>query len=172
MNGNTRTKLNLGSQHENTSHLLKVQMKNLEVEEKNQHKYVNVNVIWLLLALVLTFEISFPIVHQGHIWCSTSCANAELHKFSVETQTFMLRKWANKKISQFTEAWLRDDWRVFNTFPFMQNKICFTSKAKRSLHYQGGMDFNRADIFSWWVMTLCRGCTVPDSNFQLSSSRL
>ena len=63
MNGNTRTKLNLGSQHENTSHLLKMQLKNLEVEEKNQHKCVNVNVILLLLVLVvcsvLTFEISF-----------------------------------------------------------------------------------------------------------------
>ena len=110
----------------------------------------------------------FQIVHQGHILCSTLCANTELHKFSVETQTFMLRKWANKKTSQFTEARLRDDWRIFNTFPFMQNKICFTSKAKRSPPYQGGMDFNTADIFSWWVMALSRGCTVPDSTFQLS----
>ena len=62
MNGNTRTKLNLGFPPENTSHLLKMQLKNLEVEEKNQHKCVNVNVILLLLAFVfsvLTFEISF-----------------------------------------------------------------------------------------------------------------
>ena len=45
MNGNTRTKLNRGSQHEKTSHLLKMQLKNLKVEEKDQQKYVNVNVI-------------------------------------------------------------------------------------------------------------------------------
>ena len=43
MNGNTHTKLNLGFPHENTTHVLKMQLKNLEVEEKNQHKYVNVN---------------------------------------------------------------------------------------------------------------------------------
>ena len=63
MNGNTRTKLNLGFPPENTSHLLKMQLKNLEVKEKNQHKCINANVILLLLALVvcsvLTFEISF-----------------------------------------------------------------------------------------------------------------
>ena len=63
MNSNARTKLNLGFPPENTPHLLKMQLKNLEVEEKNQHKCVNVNVILLLLALVvcsvLTFEISF-----------------------------------------------------------------------------------------------------------------
>ena len=70
MNGNTRTKLNLGFKHENTSHLLKMQLRNLEVEEKNLHECVNINVILLLVASVcsvLAFEISFPIVHQGHI---------------------------------------------------------------------------------------------------------
>ena len=67
MNGNTRTKLNLGSQHENTSHLLKMQLKNLEVEEKNQHKCVNVNVILLLLAFASSTNSSVLCRDDGHV---------------------------------------------------------------------------------------------------------